>query len=77
MLRDILLNHAWGLFNHSELTLLEESLKSAAVGSLLRTRVGAAPGLADESQHRYSEEHLLARRAGDGKRDGYHPAWRI
>lgn len=28
MLRDILLNHAWGLFNHSELTLLEESLKA-------------------------------------------------
>ncbi|WP_348235449.1 hypothetical protein, partial [Salmonella enterica] len=27
MLRDILLNHAWGLFNHSELGLLEESLK--------------------------------------------------
>ncbi|EFN2088082.1 HTH-type transcriptional regulator MalT [Escherichia coli] len=28
MLRDILLNHAWSLFNHSELSLLEESLWS-------------------------------------------------
>ena len=26
MLRDILLNHAWGMFNHSELSLLEQSL---------------------------------------------------
>ncbi|WP_265733101.1 HTH-type transcriptional regulator MalT [Klebsiella pneumoniae] len=26
MLRDILLNHAWGMFNHSELGLLEQSL---------------------------------------------------
>ncbi len=43
---DILLNHAWGLFNHSELTLLEES-ESAAVESLLENPVGAAAGLAD------------------------------
>lgn len=35
MLRDILLNHAWGLFNHSELTLLEESLKALPWESLL------------------------------------------
>ncbi|USB62852.1 hypothetical protein KU670_25645 (plasmid) [Klebsiella pneumoniae] len=28
MLRDILLNHAWGLFYHSELALLEESLSA-------------------------------------------------
>lgn len=35
MLRDILLNHAWGLFNHSELTLLEESLRALPQESLL------------------------------------------
>lgn len=35
MLRDILLNHAWGLFNHSELTLLEQSLKALPWESLL------------------------------------------
>lgn len=39
MLRDILLNHAWGLFNHSELTLLEESLKALPWESLLEIRV--------------------------------------
>ncbi|STT83595.1 transcriptional regulator MalT [Klebsiella pneumoniae] len=31
MLRDILLNHAWGMFNHSELGLLEQSLAGAAM----------------------------------------------
>ena len=35
MLRDILLNHAWSLFNHSELSLLEESLKALPWDSLL------------------------------------------
>jgi hypothetical protein len=47
MLRDILLNHAWGLFNHSELTLLEESLKALPVGKPAgKSASGAAPGLA-------------------------------
>ena len=31
MLRDILLNHAWGMFNHSELSLLEQSPRRAAL----------------------------------------------
>lgn len=38
MLRDILLNHAWSLFNHSELSLLEESLKALPWDSLLEIR---------------------------------------
>lgn len=80
MLRDILLNHAWGLFNHSELTLLEESLKALPWESLLENpRLVLLQARLMQSQHRYSRsEHPAgARRAGDGKRDGYHPARRI
>ena len=33
MLRDILLNHAWGMFNHSELGLLEQSLAASPKSS--------------------------------------------
>ncbi len=35
MLRDILLNHAWGMFNHSELSLLEQSLAALPWSNLL------------------------------------------
>ena len=35
MLRDILLNHAWGMFNHSELGLLEQSLAALPWSNLL------------------------------------------
>lgn len=38
MLRDILLNHAWGMFNHSELGLLEQSLAALPWSNLLETR---------------------------------------
>lgn len=48
MLRDILLNHAWSLFNHSELSLLEESLKALPWDSLLENpQLVLLPGVAD------------------------------
>ncbi|HHP2959219.1 TPA: HTH-type transcriptional regulator MalT, partial [Salmonella enterica subsp. enterica serovar Paratyphi A] len=56
MLRDILLNHAWGLFNHSELALLEESLKALPWESLLENpRLVLLQAWLMQSQHRYSE----------------------
>ncbi len=63
MLRDILLHHAWALFNHSELALLEESLKALPWRTLL-----ASPNLVllqawlMQSQHRYSEVNTLLAR---------------
>lgn len=79
MLRDILLNHAWGLFNHSELTLLEESLKALPWESLLENPrlVLLQPADAEPASLQRSEHPAGARRAGDGKRDGCHPARRI
>ena len=48
MLRDILLNHAWSLFNHSELSLLEESLKALPWDSLLeKSAVSVIAGVAN------------------------------
>lgn len=64
MLRDILLNHAWGLFNHSELTLLEESLSSLPWESLLENpRLVLLQAWLMQSQHRYSEVNTLLARA--------------
>ncbi len=64
MLRDILLNHAWGLFNHSELTLLEESLKALPWESLLENpRLVLLRARLMQSQHRYSEVNTLLARA--------------
>jgi len=64
MLRDILLNHAWGLFNHSELTLLEESLKALPWESLLENpRLVLLQAWLMQSQHRYSEVNTLLARA--------------
>ena len=64
MLRDILLNHAWGLFNHSELTLLEESLRALPWESLLENpRLVLLQAWLMQSQHRYSEVNLLLARA--------------
>ena len=64
MLRDILLNHAWGLFNHSELTLLEESLASLPWESLLENpRLVLLQAWLMQSQHRYSEVNTLLARA--------------
>ncbi|TNB52770.1 HTH-type transcriptional regulator MalT [Salmonella bongori] len=64
MLRDILLNHAWGLFNHSELALLEESLKALPWESLLENpRLVLLQAWLMQSQHRYSEVNTLLARA--------------
>lgn len=47
MLRSILLNHAWSLFNR-ELSLLEESLKALPWGQLAgKSAVGVIAGVAD------------------------------
>ena len=64
MLRDILLNHAWGLFHHSELTLLEESLSALPWQSLLvNPRLVLLQAWLMQSQHRYSEVNTLLARA--------------
>ncbi|HEY1845823.1 MAG TPA: HTH-type transcriptional regulator MalT [Buttiauxella sp.] len=64
MLRDILLHHAWALFNHSELTLLEESLKALPWESLLENpKLVLLQAWLMQSQHRYSEVNTLLARA--------------
>lgn len=64
MLRDILLHHAWALFNHSELTLLEESLKALPWASLLENpKLVLLQAWLMQSQHRYSEVNTLLARA--------------
>ena len=64
LLRDILLNHAWGLFNHSELTLLEASLKALEWESLLENpKLVLLQAWLMQSQHRYSEVNTLLARA--------------
>ena len=64
LLRDILLNHAWGLFNHSELNLLEASLKALEWQSLLENpKLVLLQAWLMQSQHRYSEVNTLLARA--------------
>ncbi|WP_312748593.1 HTH-type transcriptional regulator MalT [Atlantibacter hermannii] len=64
MLRDILLNHAWSLFNHSELTLLEDSLKAFPWESLLANpKLVLLQAWLMQSQHRYGEVNTLLARA--------------
>ncbi len=64
MLRDILLHHAWALFNHSELALLEESLKSLPWDSLLdNPKLVLLQAWLMQSQHRYGEVNTLLARA--------------
>ncbi len=74
MLRDILLNHAWSLFNHSELALLEESLRALPWESLLENpRLVLLQAWLMQSQHRYSEVNTLLARAEQemkGEMDG-------
>ena len=63
MLRDILLNHAWGLFHHSELSLLEASLAALPWESLLENpRLVLLQAWLMQSQHRYSEVNTLLAR---------------
>ena len=64
MLRDILLNHAWGLFHHSELSLLEASMAALPWDSLLENpRLVLLQAWLMQSQHRYSEVNTLLARA--------------
>lgn len=64
MLRDILLNHARSLFNHSELSLLEESLKALPWDSLLENpQLVLLQAWLMQSQHRYGEVNTLLARA--------------
>lgn len=64
MLRDILLGHAWALFNHSELVLLEESLKALPWESLLENpKLVLLQAWLMQSQHRYGEVNTLLARA--------------
>lgn len=64
MLRDILLNHAWGMFNHSELGLLEQSLAALPWSNLLENpRLILLQAWLMQSQHRYSEVNTLLARA--------------
>lgn len=64
MLRDILLHHAWVLFNHSELSLLENSLKALPWESLLENpKLVLLQAWLMQSQHRYREVNTLLARA--------------
>ncbi|XNM57708.1 hypothetical protein ACLK1S_21175 [Escherichia coli] len=60
MLRDILLNHAWSLFNDSELRCWEKSLKALPWDSLLENRqLVLLQAWLMQSQHRYGEVNTL------------------
>lgn len=64
LLRDILLQHAWSLFNHSELALLEEGLKALPWSLLVdNPRLILLQAWLAQSQHRYGEVNLLLARA--------------
>lgn len=63
MLRDVLLKHAWTLFNQSELPLLENSLKALPWEMMLENpMLVLLQAWLMQSQHRFSEvDSLLAR----------------
>ncbi|RAW85211.1 HTH-type transcriptional regulator MalT [Photorhabdus laumondii] len=64
MLRDILLQHAWSLFNHSELSLLEECMNALPYEQLLESpRLVLLQAWLAQSQHRYSEVNTLLNQA--------------
>ncbi|QGY31758.1 HTH-type transcriptional regulator MalT [Pantoea cypripedii] len=69
MLRDVLLEHAWTLFNQSELTLLEASLKTLPWETLLENpRLVLLQAWLMQSQHRFYEVNsLLARFEEEGR----------
>lgn len=62
MLRDIMLQHAWSLFNQSELALLEECLAALPYDRLIQSpKLVLLQAWLAQSQHRYAEvETLLA-----------------
>lgn len=64
MLRDILLQHAWALFNHSELTLLEECLNALPYSLLVQNpELVLLQAWLAQSQHRYGEVNTLLEQA--------------
>lgn len=64
MLRDILLQHAWTLFNHSELTLLEQCLVSLPYALLVQNpELVLLQAWLAQSQHRYGEVNTLLEQA--------------
>lgn len=64
MLRDILLQHAWSLFNQSELALLEECLAALPYDRLLQNpKLVLLQAWLAQSQHRYAEVEALLVRA--------------
>lgn len=64
MLRDILLQSAWILFNRSELSLLENSLKALPWETLLETpTLVLLQAWLMQNQHRYGEVNTLLARA--------------
>ncbi|PKE29225.1 HTH-type transcriptional regulator MalT [Rahnella sp. AA] len=64
MLRDILLQHAWALFNQSELALLEECLAALPYDRLIQNpKLVLLQAWLAQSQHRYAEVETLLVRA--------------
>jgi len=64
MLRDILLQHAWSLFNQSELALLEECLAALPYDRLIQNpKLVLLQAWLAQSQHRYAEVEALLVRA--------------
>ncbi|QLK62628.1 HTH-type transcriptional regulator MalT [Enterobacteriaceae bacterium Kacie_13] len=64
LLRDILLQHAWALFNQSELALLEECLNALPYERLIQNpKLVLLQAWLAQSQHRYVEVEALLVRA--------------
>jgi len=70
MLRDILLQHAWTLFNHSELTLLEQCLSALPYSLLVQNpELVLLQAWLAQSQHRYGEVNTLLEHAESAMQD--------
>nr|WP_024966354.1 HTH-type transcriptional regulator MalT [Pantoea sp. IMH] len=66
LLRDILLQHAWSLFNQSELALLESCLSALPYDCLIQNpKLVLLQAWLAQSQHRYAEVEALIARASD------------
>ncbi|PLR36978.1 HTH-type transcriptional regulator MalT [Chimaeribacter coloradensis] len=66
MLRDILLQHGWMLFNQSELTLLEQCLNALPYPRLVQNpKLALLQAWLAQSQHRYTEVDTLLDRAAE------------
>lgn len=64
MLRDIMLQHAWSLFNQSELALLEECLAALPYDRLIQSpKLVLLQAWLAQSQHRYAEVDTLLAQA--------------